>query len=156
MEKMIRRVGGIVILWLLPFAVWAQSSTSVQMAGYHHVPAVDTPASGVLEIALEADTLIVEGRFRDLTGEYRSSALYFGEPGRRGNRLMGLKVELDEDRRGGRFLAEANRLELPPSLLQALEQGYLYINVGSERRPHGEIRGQISPLSTDRGSASKQ
>lgn len=156
MKKIIRRVGWAAILWLFPIAGWAQSSAIVQMAGYHQVPIVKTPASGVLEITLKADTLIVEGSFRDLTGVYRSSGLYYGEPGQRGNRLMGLKVELEEDRRGGRFLAEVNRLELRPSVLQALEEGHLFVNVGSERRPHGEIRGQIPPLTSDPESGSPE
>lgn len=149
MKKILRRVGWVVILWLLPIAGWAQSSAIVQMAGYHQVPSVETPASGVLDITLKADTLIVKGNFRDLTGVFRSSGLYFGEPGQRGNRLMGLKVELEEDRRGGRFLAKVNRLELRSSILQALKRGHLYVNVGSERRPHGEIRGQIPPMTSD-------
>ncbi|MGM0506101.1 MAG: CHRD domain-containing protein [Bacteroidota bacterium] len=146
MKQMMRRIGWTGILWLLPIAGWAQSTTTVQMAGYHHVPAVETPASGVLEVTLKADTLIVEGEFRDLTSVYRSSALYFGEPGKRGNRLMGLKAELNEDRTGGEFSAEENRLVLRPSLLQALERGHLFVNVGSDRRPHKKIRGQIPPM----------
>ncbi|MEX1212235.1 MAG: CHRD domain-containing protein [Balneolaceae bacterium] len=144
-----RRIGWAVILWLLPMAGWAQSSVIVQMAGYHQVPKVETPASGVLEVTLKADSLIVEGNFRDLNSVYRSSALYFGEPGKRGNRLMGLVAELDEDRRGGKFSAETNRLKLPPSLLEALERGHLFVSIGSDRRPHGEIRGQLPSMSPD-------
>lgn len=141
------RIGCLVLLMGIPVLGWAQTSATVQLTGYHQVPEVETPATGVLEVTLKADTLIVEGRFRDLMGVYRSSALYFGEPGKRGNRLMGLKPELDDDHRGGTYSAVANRLVLRPSLLQELENGNLFINIGSDRRPHGEIRGQIPPLS---------
>lgn len=134
------------ILLLLGQVVNAQTSRTVQLTGYHHVPVVQTPAFGQLEVTLVGDTLVVEGQFRDLLGVFRSSGLYFGEPGERGNRLMPLKATLGEDRRHGHFLAEENRLVLRPSLLQALERGHLFFSIGSERRPHGEIRGQIPSM----------
>lgn len=135
----------LITLISLPGIVQAQSAEII-LAGYNHVPPVRTPATGVVIVTVEADTLIVEGHFRDLRDVYRSASIHYGPPDESGNRLFGLKVDLDEDRKGGAFTAEENRFGLRPSLRQALRSGNLYISVASSRHQRGEIRGQIPAI----------
>ncbi|MEX0890377.1 MAG: CHRD domain-containing protein [Balneolaceae bacterium] len=132
----------LISLIILPGIVQAQSAEII-LAGYNHVPTVRTSATGVVTVTVEADTLIVEGQFRDLRGVYRSASIHYGPPDESGNRLFGLNVDLDEDRKGGMFSAEKNRFGLRPSLREALKAGNLYISVASNRHQRGEIRGQI-------------
>lgn len=134
-----------IALITLPGIVQAQSAEII-LAGYNHVPSVHTPATGVVTVTVEADTLIVEGHFRDLRDVYRSASIHYGPPDESGNRLFGLKVDLDEDRKEGTFTAKENRFGLRPSLREALRAGNLYISVASNRHQRGEIRGQIPAI----------
>lgn len=140
------------IIWMLIFIVLpffsllAQQSVEVSLAGYKNVPPVHSPGSGVLTVTLESDTLFVEGYFENLRSTYRSSSIHYGSSTETGNRLLGLKVQIDEDRRGGTFRKEENYFVLRPSLREALNQGNLYISIATERHQRGEIRGQIPAI----------
>jgi hypothetical protein len=140
------------LVWLLAIltlhatASVAQQSVEVNLAGYKHVPPVATSGTGVLQVTLQSDTLFVEGRFQDLRSNYRSSSIHYGSERESGNRLLGLKVQLNEDRRSGVFRKEENYFELRPSMLEALSQGNLYISIASDRNQRGEIRAQIPPM----------
>jgi hypothetical protein len=140
------------LVWLLAImtvfatASMAQQSAEINLAGYKHVPPVATSGSGVIQVTLQSDTLYVEGRFQDLVSNYRSSSIHYGSEQESGNRLMGLKVQLNEDRRSGVFRKEENYFELRPSMLEALSQGHLYISIASDRQQRGEIRAQIPPM----------
>lgn len=142
-----KRVVWLIIFTLAPFtALLAQQTVEVNLAGYNQVPSVNTHGTGLMKVTLQSDTLYVEGTFRDLRGNYRSAAIHYGSPRDSGNRLFGLKVEIDEDRKGGTFKKEENYFALRPSLVEALEQGNLYINIGTDRFQQGEIRGQIPSM----------
>ncbi len=136
--------------WLLLLAAssfaFAQQSAVVHLAGYHHVPTVHTSATGTVTVTLQNDTLYVEGHFENLTSHYHSASIHYGPEGESGNRLLRLQVDLDEDHRGGTFFKEENVFDLRQTILQALREGNLYINVASSRRQRGEIRGQIPPM----------
>lgn len=142
-----KRVVWILMFILAPFStLLAQQTAEVLLAGYKHVPSVNSPGSGLMNVTLQSDTLFVEGSFQDLRGNYRSSAIYYGSQGENGNRLFGLKVQIDEDRKGGTFMKEENHFALRPTLREALKQGDLYINIATHRNQLGEIRGQIPPM----------
>ncbi|MEX0994522.1 MAG: CHRD domain-containing protein [Balneolaceae bacterium] len=136
------------ILLCLSYMVDAQSQQTeeVILAGYEQVPRIPTPASGIVEITLDSDTLIVEGNFKDLRDTYQGAGIFYGKKGERGNRLFGLKVDLNEDRTSGSFPREDNRFTLREETLKALKAGNLYISVFSSRFQHGEIRAQIPPM----------
>ncbi len=140
------------LIWILLFvfmpysAALAQKTVQVNLAGYKNVPAVHSPGSGVLYVTLQSDTLFVEGKFEDLRTSYRSSSIHYGSERETGNRLFGLKVHLNEDRRGGEFKKEENYFVLRPSLKEALNNGNLYISIATERNQRGEIRGQIPAM----------
>ena len=125
----------------------AQNSGEVILAGYNQVPAVQSSGTGVIRVEVRSDTLFVEGSFQDLNGMYRSAGIYHGRESESGNRLRGLSPDLEEDRSGGSFDSERNYFELRPSILEALQQGRLYINITTDRHRQGEIRGQIPRLS---------
>jgi hypothetical protein len=138
---------GIVVTVLMPFtALLAQKSVEVTLAGFKNVPPVHSSGSGLLTVTLESDTLYIEGEFEDLRSNYRSSSIHYGSARETGNRLLGLKVHIDEDRRGGSFKKDENFFALRPSLREALSQGNLYISIASDMHPKGEIRGQIPPI----------
>ncbi len=125
----------------------AQQQAQINLAGYKHVPPVNSPGSGVFTVTLSADTLYVEGRFEDLRSGYRGASIHYGSERETGNRIHGLRIgELSEDRRNGTFQKENNYIELRPSILQALRDGNLYISIATERNQRGEIRGQIPAM----------
>jgi len=136
----------LVIMTLHATALIAQQTAQINLAGYKHVPPVASSGSGVFHVTLQSDTLYVEGNFQDLVSNYRSSSIHYGSEQESGNRLLGLKVQLNEDRRSGVFHKEENYFELRPSMLEALSQGHLYISIASDRHQRGEIRAQIPPM----------
>lgn len=136
---------------LLFFLLWGaeaqgQHSVEVILAGYKQVPRVPTPATGMAEVTLKSDTLIVDGNFSDLREPYRSAAIFYGEEGEQGNQLFTLKPSLNEGRTSGTFSGNDNRFTLGDEIRKALAEGNLYIAITSSRYPRGEIRGQIPPL----------
>lgn len=124
----------------------AQATYPVMLSGLEQVPQVRTPAMGQMEVYFESDTLYVSGEFSDLRDTYWSAHIHFGEEGERGNRLFRLTAELNEDKRSGTFKKEENKFHLRELQREALRNGNLYINIGSERNQNGEIRGQIPPM----------
>ncbi len=110
------------------------------------VPEVGTPATGIVDVTLDGDHLVVEGSFEDLRGNYTGFGIYHGREGQQGNRLFTLTVDVDDDHKGGSVDAEENRFELPEGIQGALSEGMLYLSVTTDRHQQGEIRGQIPSL----------
>jgi hypothetical protein len=123
--------------------LFAQTTFDFELAGYHKVPQVRTPATGTMEVTVHGDSLFVSGRFEDLRGHYWSAYIHFGAPGETGNRILRLRADLNEEKNGGEFLREKNSFELRPAIRQALRDGNLYVIISSNRNQDGEIRGQI-------------
>lgn len=146
MRGAIQNVLSVIFLCCFAGGVYGQQSEEVILSGYEQVPNVRTAASGVVEVTLESDTLLVEGRFSDLRETYRGAGIFYGKKGEPGNRLLGLKVTLNEDRTSGSFSIEDNRFALRSEIKQALKEGKLYISIASNRFQHGEIHGQIPPM----------
>ena len=124
----------------------AQQRSFVELAGYHEVPSVPTPASGSAEVILDNDSLYVSGDFSDLRAPYHSAFIHYGKPGETGNRIFRLDVNLDEDQQSGTFSKSDNRFKLTDALKHHLKNGHLYINISSHRYQTGEIRGQIPAM----------
>jgi len=136
-------------LMLVPY-LSAQQRSFVELAGYHKVPSVPTPAMGSAEVILDNDSLYVSGDFSDLRAPYHSAFIHYGKPGETGNRIFRLDVNLDEDQQSGSFLKSDNRFKLTDALKRHLKNGHLYINISSHRYQTGEIRGQIPAMKNDR------
>lgn len=127
----------------------AQQRSFVELAGYKEVPSVPTPATGSAEVTLDNDSLYVSGNFSDLQETFHSAFINFGEPGKTGNRIFRLDVNLNEDQKSGSFSKKDNRFKLTDALKRHLGNGHLYINISSHKYQTGEIRGQIPPMKTN-------
>lgn len=124
----------------------AQSTAEVMLAGHNHVPSVNSPGTGMIEVTVEGDSLFVSGSFEDLREYYLGAGIHFGRANESGNLIYRLSAELNEDKTGGVFKVEENRFELREAQKEALRNGRMYINIRSNRNRSGEIRGQIPPL----------
>jgi len=124
----------------------AQEKHEVMLLGNNQVPAVETPAGGLLEVWIKNDTLYVSGKFEGLEGPYRSGSIHQGGRNETGNQLFRLKPELSEGNTSGIFKGEENAFPLSGAVLNALREGEMYINISSFEHQFGEIRGQIPKL----------
>lgn len=124
-------------------SILAQQSHTIILTGYNSVPKVETPARGDAKITLKADTLSVEGSFSDLSGYYFGSAIFYGEKGEQGNKIISLKPTIKESRTDGIFEKSKNTFKLTEGQLEALRNGNLYINIMSFEHQLGELRAQL-------------
>jgi hypothetical protein len=132
------------IFGLFSLTATAQSKYEVTLSGLEKTPQVRTPATGLIEVWFESDTLYVSGTFSDLRDYYWAGHIHYGRTGEEGNRLFRLKpTDLSEDKRSGAFDSGENKFHLRPVQREALRDGRLYINISSHRYQQGEIRGQI-------------
>lgn len=125
------------------FPAAGQQSVQVVLTGMDQVPEVRTPATGMVDLTFEDDTLTVDGSFSDLRGNFTGLSIYHGQEGEQGNQLFKLKVELDDDHKGGTIDPKNNKIELRDGIKNALSQGMLYLSITSDQFQQGEIRGQI-------------
>lgn len=146
-QKSIRILG--LLTWLM-FAValrtHAQKNATVLLAGYNQIPPVTTSGTGSVTVTLRDDTLNVEGSFSELSSVYYGGYIHYGNKDERGNQLIRLEPDLNEDQTGGSFDPEKNQWVLNDSQLKALANGRLYINIYSYDHQTGELRGQIPPM----------
>lgn len=124
----------------------------VTLNGDNEVPPVATTASGGLVAELRDHSLVVTGSFSGLTSPVAVEIaggvhIHLGLAGQNGDVTAILNPTLDEDMKGGVFLAENNMIELSHSQLMALLQRRTYVNIHSEMFPAGELRGQIASQS---------
>ncbi len=125
------------------FSAMGQQTVQIFLSGMDQVPEVRTPATGIIDVTLDGDSLRVEGSFSDLRGNYTGTAIYHGREGRQGNQLIRLTVDVNEDFKSGTIDPEKNTFELREGIKTALAQGMLYVSITSNRFRQGEIRGQI-------------
>jgi len=124
----------------------AQQSKKIILAGYKHKPPVSTTGSGMATVTLHGDTLTVKGKFEDLSANYSGAYLMVTIRGQGGNQLYRLKVELNEEKTGGKLIGKQNRFVLSPAQKALLRKGELYIIISSFENQKGELRGNIGPL----------
>jgi hypothetical protein len=136
------------IFWMLSSTtdVKAQQSKKIILAGYKHTPPVSTTGSGMATVRLHGDTLTVKGKFEDLSANYSGAYLMVSIRGQGGNQLYRLKVELNEEKTGGKLIGKENQFVLSPAQKALLKKGDLYINISSFENQKGELRGNIGPM----------
>lgn len=136
------------IFWMLSDTIdaKAQQSKKIILAGYKHKPPVSTTGSGMATVTLHGDTLTVKGKFEDLSANYSGAYLMVTIRGQGGNQLYRLKVELNEEKTGGKLIGKQNRFVLSPAQKALLRKGELYIIISSFENQKGELRGNIGPL----------
>lgn len=118
------------------------------LLGVNEVPAVVTPASGVLILERRGRVFTVSGSFSGLMDTIATDILggahiHLGVTGRNGDVIIPLNLTIGEDMTSAEVLAENNRFELSLAQITAFENGGLYINIHSNAERSGELRGQI-------------
>ncbi|MEL7119870.1 MAG: CHRD domain-containing protein, partial [Bacteroidota bacterium] len=113
------------------------------------LPTLST-GSGMLTATLDSNTLVVEGSFSNLIGDFNveiagGSHIHKGLAGQNGGVEVVLTPSLDEDLKGGSFAAADNTFELTEEQIQLLKTRQMYVNIHSTTVPSGEIRGQLIP-----------
>lgn len=121
----------------------AQQTHELILTGYKTAANVKTPAEGSVEITLKDDSLSVQGSFSNLSDYYFGSAIFYGEKGENGNKIISLNPTIVENRTSGTFKKSKNTFKLTEGQLDALSEGNLYISIMSFEYQRGEIRAQL-------------
>ncbi len=135
------------------FHIYAQEYKA-KLIGYNQSLPVVTEAIGVISAEYDGQFLRIEGRVDNLEGTFQLGfndgiSLYVGSQGTKGVKLASMLPFVDADNHGFDLLAIANRFELTPEEVIALNNNELYINVSTDLHPEGEIRAQIVPQATE-------
>ena len=147
MKKLIFSLLAIVACFMIyPEDSQAQQKQRIILAGYKQKPPVPTTGSGMVTVRVKNDTLTVDGSFENMTSQYSGAYLMVSLRGESGNQLYNLKVDLNEEKTGGTFKPEANKLALTKAERRLLKQGELYINISSFDHRGGELRGNIGGM----------
>lgn len=139
------------LLLLFPSSdLQAQEVYQALLRGRHEVLPVTSAASGSITATLEENVLIVEGSFSGLTGDFAvnvagGSHIHLAYAGQNGGIQLNLTPVLDENQRGGTYLAEDNTFTLNEEQMQALAERRMYVNIHSTASTSGELRGQLLP-----------
>lgn len=135
----------LIFFTLISATAFAQSERAeVVLNGVNMVPDVRNGASGAGTVWVESDTLYVNGEFSNLQSYYFASKIHNGEEGETGNPIYKLQPDVSEDYTSGTFDPEKNKFSLSDAMVEAFNNGNLYITVASHDNRRGEIRGQIN------------
>lgn len=112
-----------------------------------------SPANGAILAELTNQQVTITGSFNELTGGYLPMAaagsgahLHGNVAGRAGGVLLPLAPTAEEGDTEGEFLPADNRAELSFGVVDSMLNRLLYLNIHSQTRPAGELRGQVAPL----------
>jgi hypothetical protein len=130
---------------LLPLATAYLTST---LSGNNSIPVRITDGRGQVKAELHGNVLVMTGSFSGLTGDFATavaggSHLHFGAAGNNGPIRVFTNADLNDDLKGGRYVAEDNTFELTTGDIADLIAGNLYLNLHSTVYRPGEIRGQM-------------
>ncbi|MEL6771284.1 MAG: DUF4397 domain-containing protein [Bacteroidota bacterium] len=132
-----------------PAALAQTSDYNAILSGSNEVPAVESGATGRVDLQLNGTTLVVTGSFRNLESAYNTDIgahLHIGGPTENGPVDIVLNPTLGAQQRSGQFQAASNTFELTQEQIDRLDAGGYYVNVHSVDNPTGEVRGQVLPL----------
>lgn len=128
----------------------SQTLFRAHLSGMNEVPVVVSAGNGQIIGELDADTLIVSGRFDDLESPVATSIagglhLHVGKAGQNGGIAIELDAVIDSDSLGGTLMPADNRYVLNADQRELLTTRSVYLNIHSQAHPNGEIRGQMLP-----------
>ena len=131
----------------------SDSYLQANLLGSNEVPSINTEASGNLVFELTGDVLTVSGSFDDLAGDVAieiagGAHIHDAVAGRNGGVVFVLNLTLDADNRGAVIEAANNAFILDAAQLATLMADGNYINVHSSAFMSGELRGQVTPISS--------
>ena len=111
-----------------------------------------TAAGGILA-EVTGDQMTVTGSFNDLVGGFAPSIaggahLHGNVAGRTGGIITGLTSLAAAGAASGDFFATDNTFTVSDGLLDSMSQQLVYVNIHSQDRPAGELRGQVTPLAS--------
>jgi P pilus assembly chaperone PapD len=145
MNVMRRKLLLLIFFTLISATVFAQKNQAeVVLNGVNMVPDVQTAASGTVQVWIESDTLYVSGEFSNLQSYYFASNIHYGGEKETGNPIYRLRPDISDNHTSGSFDPEKNKFKLSEAMLEAFNNGNLYISVASDKNRRGEIRGQIN------------
>lgn len=139
----------LLLLFFLP-VLNAQTVFEATLSGRHEALPVETMASGEIQATLTGNTLVVTGSFSNLDGLFDvniagGSHLHFGYAGENGGIALALNPTLGQDGKSGIFSALTNTFVIADSLITALQERRVYVNIHSTTYASGELRGQLLP-----------
>lgn len=151
--EMINRILITGIGLLCAIHIYAQDYKA-KLIGYNQSLPVITEAIGVISADYDGQFLRIEGRVDNLEGTFQLDfndgiSLYRGTQGTKGEKVASMLPFVDSDGHGFDLIEVANRFELTPEEVLALNNNELYINVGTDLHPDGEIRAQIVPVEAE-------
>jgi len=123
------------------------------LAGSQEVPPIITSAHGALVVELKGTTMTVTGSARDLASGINTAVrmgghFHLGYAGQNGGIQIELIPTIDTGNTSVRYLAVNNTFTLTATQLTALRNQQYYANIHTITYPSGEIRGQVTPMST--------
>lgn len=109
-----------------------------ELSGSEQIPAVSTPAKGLITIMYSPDRskVTVTGLLVDLEGDVTNVYIHFGRTGEVGDTVVNLMPTVHFRRLYG-------EVDVPATLLQNLLPDRAYVSVSTNANPTGEIRGQF-------------
>lgn len=117
----------------------------LMLVGHKAVPNVQTNATGIVTVKIQDDTLMVKGKFSDLSSEHHRSFIGVGEKGKTGNVLFTLNPEfLNEEYTEGKFSYSDNKFEISNIHKQLIRDNQFYVAVASSSNKMGEVRAQLN------------
>ena len=123
------------------------------LLGSNEVPSISTEANGNLVLELAGNQLTVSGSFDDLQGDIAvdlagGAHIHDAVAGRNGGVSIVLNLSHDDDDRGAVLEAMNNSFTLTDEQVALLMSHGNYVNVHSTAFMAGELRGQITPISS--------
>lgn len=119
----------------------------VILSGTNEVPPVTTSATGVASVSLRGNRLGINCSFKGLSSDLHSVSgspahVHQGEMGMTGPISFNVEVKPNPDNRSGSCSVIK---DLNAGLMEAYEDGRLFINIHTVDNPSGEIRAQLVP-----------
>lgn len=123
------------------------------LTGHQEVPSVLTTGMGKVMVELNGSELVISGSFANLTTPFDpeiagGAHIHLGSVGQNGGVAIILNANIAGDGLSGRFEPENNTFFLDEEIVNRILRRETYINIHTTGFPPGEIRGQITALST--------
>lgn len=121
------------------------------LTGTQQVSPVFSLGSGKVTMKRTGDQFILSGALRDLESKLidipttgTSAHIHKGMAGENGGIMINLDMVEKPNKLGGTFRAQDNVYILSNSMIEALDNRMLYINIHTQNNKPGELRGQIA------------
>ena len=143
------------LIGFLPFALGCPdpdpddpevTTYEVELAGENQVPAVATPATGMMTVSLDENNILeIDGTFENLVSELRtiqgsSAHIHLGAADESGPIVFNVDVDANGDNRSGTFTLVQ---QLTTEQVRLFNNNEYYLNIHTNAYPDGELRAQL-------------